>query len=444
VIDRRRMTERVTPSLLKIELQRSTRPLIVLAIGFGIALLAGNYILSNINGGVGSTHTIMVQVADATGVVPERAEVRFEGIEAGLVQSVDLNHGHAVLTATVATKFGPVYRNATLTVRPNTALQDMYLDVLNRGTKSSGVAGPDYVIPEDQTTSPVNVSEVLDVFDPATRAHMYDVLNELGNGMADRGAMLRQAFVDLAPLLQIAGQVSGQLAARAGYTKELVHNAAILSSVLGQRNLQLHTVVLAGTRTLQALSTGGGLPLQQTLQDLPPMLAAIPKMTDDVNGLLVKLDPAITDLYPVSDKLQSALANLRSFAGSADPALRALRTPVVRLVPLSLQLKPVSADLSRSLTAIAPQTGYINHITSEVAACPRDLYAFFNWSDSVGKFYDAYGAYPRGDFGFGLESSAGFSGGNLVSGSSCAGGTTIQGVPTPGYPGPSPLRSTFP
>lgn len=444
MIDRTRMTERISPSLLRLELKRATQPLLVLAIGFGIVLLAANYILSNINGGVGSTHTIRVEVADATGVVPERAETRFEGIEAGLVQSVDLVHGHAVLTASVANQFGPIYKNATVAVRPNTALQDMYLDILNRGTPSAGLASADYVIPMDQTTSPVNVAEVLDVFEPGVRAHMYDVLNELGNGLADRGAMLREAFVDLAPLLQIAGKVSDQLAVRADYTRELVHNAAILSSTLAQRTDQLRTVVLAGTKTLQALSTEGGAPLQQTLSDLPGALAAIPSTTQDVNGLLVHLNPAITDLYPVADKLPSALANLRSFAASADPAVVALRTPVVRLVPLSERLRPLSADLASSLTRIKPQTHWVNDVATDLVDCSTQLYEFFNWNASVFKFQDPFGTYSRGDFGFGLFTAPNVKDPNVVTGAGCAGGTTIGGVPSPGAPGPPPLKGIYP
>jgi ABC-type transporter Mla subunit MlaD len=436
VINRDRMSERVSPSLLKIELKRATRPLIVLALGFGVALLAGQYILSNINGGVGGTHTIKVQVADATGVVPERAEVRFEGIAAGLVQTVDLVGGHAVLTATVANKFGPIYKNATAAVRPNTALQDMYLDITNRGTPSAGKLGSSYVLPISQTQSPVNLSEVLNVFEPGIRAHMYNVLNELGNGLQDRGAMLRRAFVDLAPLLRIAGNVSGQLAVRADLTKQLVHNAGTLSDVLSQRSSQLRTVVLAGTKTLQALSTQGGVPLQQTLNELPGTLATIPTTATDIDGLLVNLDPAVTRLYPVADKLPSSLADLRSLATSADPAVRALRTPVAKLVPLSNQLKPFSGDLANSLTAISPQTPRVNHVTTEVAGCPLVPYAFFNWTSSVLKFWDAYGAYPRGDFGFGLYTNSLYKDPNVIAGPTCAGGTTIGNVPTPGSSGP--------
>jgi len=435
MIQRERLTERITPSLLGLELRRATRPLIVVLLGVGVAALAGQYILQNINGGVGSTHTIRVAVADATGVVPERAEVRFEGIESGLVQSVDYVDGHAVLTATVADKFGPIYRNATIAVRPNTALQDMYMDVLHRGTPDAGNAGASYVIPIEQTQSPVNLSEVLDVFSPSVRAHLYAVLDQLGNGLQDRGAMLRRAFIDLAPLLRIAGQVSDQLAVRAQVTKQLVHNAAALSSILAQRSIQLHNVITAGTKTLAALSSDGGAALQSTLRELPPTLAQIPRTTDDLNRLVATLDPAITALHPVADKLPSALNELRSFATSADPAVRALRTPVVKLVSLSQQLKPFSANLASAVQAIAPQTGRVDHVTQVLANCPSVLNAFFNWTASVLKFQDPFGAYPRGDYGFGIYSQPATADPKIIAGPTCAGGPTIGAVPTPAVPG---------
>jgi phospholipid/cholesterol/gamma-HCH transport system substrate-binding protein len=206
--------------------------------------------------------------------------------------------------------------------------------------------------------------------------------------------------------------------------------------VLADRSGQLRNVVLAGTKTLQALSTNGGVPLQQTLNELPGTLAVIPKTAGDIDGLLLQLDPAITNLYPVADKLPTSLADLRSLATSADPALRALRTPVRKLVPLSKQLKPFSAALASSLTAIKPQTGRVNHVTSVVAGCPLVPYAFFNWTASVLKFQDPFGGYPRGDFGFGVYSAPGGADPHVIAGDTCAGGTTLGGVPSPGAPGP--------
>jgi ABC-type transporter Mla subunit MlaD len=438
VIDRERLTERMNLSLLRLELRRATRPLIILAIGFGVALFAGQYILNNVRGGIGGTHTMNFEVADATGIVPGRAEVRFQGIAAGLINGVQLVNGHAVVTASVANKFGSVYRNATAAVRPNTALQDMYLDVLNRGTPSAGTPTSSYVIPLSQTTSPVNLSEVLNQFQPGVRAHLYNMLNELGNGLADRGAYLRRAFVDLAPFLKIAGQISTELAAHTDYTKQLIHDATALSSILAQRSRQLHSLVVSGTSTLEALATAGGRPLQETIHQLPPTLSVLAPTLSDIDGLLPNLNRAVVDLGPVADRLPSALPALKSFAKSADPAVTALQGPVIKLAPLAQSLTPFSTNLARSLAAIAPQTGYVDRITLDVSRCPKQLDEFFNWTQSVGKYYDAFGSYPRAAFAFGFYTLPTDTNRKQVAPiKQCSGGSLpIGGIPTPLPPGP--------
>ena len=66
-----------------------------------------------------------------------------------------------------------------------------------------------------QTQSPVNLADVLNTFQPDVRAQLYNMLDQLGNGLQDRGAYLRRAFALLAPFLQVAGNAAGQLAVSA-------------------------------------------------------------------------------------------------------------------------------------------------------------------------------------------------------------------------------------
>jgi virulence factor Mce-like protein len=430
MIQQDRLSEHLTRTRLKLELTRSVRPLIVLAIGVVAAGYCGQYILSHIRGGVGSTHQMRFEVADATGVVPGRAEVRFKGIEAGVVDSVNLVGGQAVITADVANKFGTIYRNATAQVRPNTALQDMYLDITSRGTPSVGKVSSGYIIPEDQTQSPVNAADILDTFTPGVRAHLDDILDQLGNGLADRGTMLRQAFIQLAPFLKITGQVAEQFAARAQLTKTLVHNAAILSQVLAGRNSQLRSLVANGASTLRALSTQNSIPLRQTLQQLPPTLTALDSAFTDLNGVLPDVNDAVTSLYPVAGNLPSSLSALRSLAASADPAVVKLTVPVQQLVPLASSLRPLSAGLASSLQRISPQTADVNHITTALTGCGLQINEFFEWTADVFKFGDAQGQFPRGDFDFNLSSVPTFADPNTVAAADCAGGSTLKDQPT--------------
>src|SRR5205807_620419 len=148
-------------------------------------------------------------------------------------------------------------------------LQDMYLDIVDRGTPTAGKASSSYAVPLSQTQSPINVADVLNTFKPDVRTQLYTMFDQLGNGLQDRGADLRRAFVLLAPFLQIAGNVSKQLAVRATLTKQLIHNAGSLSTVLASRSTQLHELIIDGTSSLQALSTQGGAPLRETVRLLP-------------------------------------------------------------------------------------------------------------------------------------------------------------------------------
>jgi ABC-type transporter Mla subunit MlaD len=437
MIDREMLTEHLTPSLLRLELKRAIKPLVVLAIGFATAVAAGVYILNNINGGLGSTHTMRFQVADATAVVPGRAEVRFYGIAAGRITGVSLEHGHAVLTAAVADKFGPVYRNAEAEVRPNTALQDMYLDIVNRGTPAAGRAGSSYVIPESQTHSPTNLAEVLNTFQPDVRAQLYNVIDQLGNGLADRGAALRRTFVLLAPFLNVAGNVSRQLAARSTLTRRLVHEASTLSSLLASRSTQLRELVSSGVDTLQSLSTDGGVPLHATIEQLPPTLSALTVFLTQADRLLPPLNRAAGALEPVAEQLPTSLTDLEQLGRSADPALRGLRAPVRQLVPLAAQLQPFAASLARSLGQIAPQVNDVNTATRDLADCIVPIQEFFNWDASMAKFHVDIGQQVRGNANFGFY-SAGVKQNNYGYGSQCDSGAPLGGVPTPKYDGPPP------
>jgi ABC-type transporter Mla subunit MlaD len=410
MIDRKRLTERVTPTLVRLELKRAVGPLVILLIGFAVAAGAGDYILSNING----------------------------GIEAGLVTAAQYEGGHAVLTVTIAKKFGNVYKNAQAELRPNTALQDMYLDVVNRGTPSAGIATSQYTIPTSQTQSPVNLADVLDLFQPDVQEQAYILLDQLGNGLAGRGGDIKQTFVDVAPFLQVVGDVSLQLALRADLTKRLVHDTSTLMAVLGTRSSQLRNIITSGTATLSALSTEGGAPLEHTIHELPLTFDALSPTLGKLDALLPSLNSAVGSLTPVVQDLPVSLKNLRQLGVGADPALRALRRPVTKLVPLADKLQPFSGRLNTSLTQISPQIDDVNDFTAAAAPCMKDLRPFADWDASMTKLFDGADLIARGNANFGFYTVTPTKQNNYVSAEPCAGnGPPLGGVPTPTYNGPA-------
>ncbi len=392
-----RITARMNRARLAVEGRRALRPLAVTALGITLALAGCMFLVSHISKSVyTSHHEVRFMVDDATGIVPGRAEVRVKGIPAGTVTKSEYVGGQAVLTAQIYDKFGDVYRDARAVIRPNTPLQDMFLNVTDRGTRTAGIADATHPLSPGQTDSSVNVADVLQAFSPGTRGNMRRLLTNLGGGLDGRGRRLQQLFVEVAPFVQAATKVTSQLEVRTARTKRFVTNFEALTGELARRDTALRSLTRNGGQTLAELEHDSP-DLDATLQELPPTLRAIDSSFTAVREVLPQVDGAVRSLRPVAGELPAGLTALRSLSDAARPAFASLQTPVRRLVPLATSLRPAAASLDTALIALRPQLGAIDHVVKSVSGCTLAGYLFFQNTASVVKMGDTRGAYPRGD-----------------------------------------------
>jgi ABC-type transporter Mla subunit MlaD len=353
-------------------------------------------------------------------------QVRFKGIPAGTITNVKLVGGHPVVTAQIQHQYGPIYQNAQAELRPNTALQDMYLDIVDRGTPSAGRAQYAQPLRDTQTSVTVNIDDVLNTFRSDQRVQLRRLLDALGNGMRDRGAALRTAFVELVPLLRVAGRMSNQLAQRAPVMARLVHNMALLTTELGRRQSQIRTLLYAGSAVLTTTQNSSSN-LAATLHQMPPTMSAIQSSFGALRGVLPRVNTAVQSLYPVAAALPGALVAIRRLSAVADPAVQALQSPVGQLVPFARALVPLSSNLYRAIAALLPQLGTINHTSTDLVRCEKGIQGFFQWDASMSKFGDIRGPVPRGNLVLGAGTP------NESPPQACTPGRPIGGaVPTPG------------
>lgn len=425
------ISHRPSRARIELELRRSLRPLGTVMLGLVVALAGLVYIASNIpgHGGLTSAQQVTFTVADASGVVPGRDEVRVSGIPAGTITGVKLERGHAVLTADVDKKYAPIFRDARAQLRPNTPLQDMYLDIVDRGTPASGRARAAQPLPEAQTSSSVSIADVLQLFDADTRARLHTLLAEFGAGVDGEGRSVRNAFAALAPLLQATRRLTVQVAARKSMTRRLIDNTATLTEELGNRQTQLRRLISGAGSTLTALQDGSH-GLDETLRQMPLMLVELARASTALDGTLPDVDTAVGRLQPVADRLGASLSSIRRLSDTARPALDALRPAVTRVEPLVRELRPASADLAAAVNALQPQAGAIDHVTTTLGKCTFVLQRFFQWTQSVFATGDSRGVAPRGDAAVSLDSTGlAIDGATKKYPSNCGGGTTLGGAP---------------
>ena len=432
---RERIDERINRARLELEIRRGARPALVVILGSLLALACAFYVVKNVGKSVyAATETVRFVVDDASGLIEGgRQELRFKGLQAGTIDEVELVDGKAVVTTKLYEEFGEIYRDARATLRPNTVLEDVYIDIVDRGSKRAGELPADEPLLARQTEVSVQAEDVLNALQPDVRTQMATVLRDLGGGLEDRGASLRAAFVNLVPFVELADRLSSQLAERERLTRGLVSDTSALTAELGRRDAELRALVRTAGTTLRTLEQGSSS-LDTTLRELPPTMSGIDSSFAALRRVLPEVDGALDELGPVAARLPSSLLSLRRLTATARPAVRSLRTPVRRLVPFATALRPASADLQSAMDALRPQTGAIDHVTKSVRGCAVALQGFFQWTASLLKFDDARGGPPgRGDVTFGLDSSTALADPNTTPMvDSCAPGKPIGGVPGTG------------
>src|SRR5215217_8716713 len=88
----------------------------------------------------------------------------------------------AVITLRMEPRYGRVYKDATVLLRPKTGLKDMVAE-LEPGTSSAGRLKEGGVIPVGQTLPDVNLDEILASLDADTRDYLTVLVDAAGQGL---------------------------------------------------------------------------------------------------------------------------------------------------------------------------------------------------------------------------------------------------------------------
>ena len=106
-------------------------------------------------------YTLKARFQTAQAVTPGQGQaVTIAGAKVGEVASVELQNGVATVTMKVTPKYARFYKNATLLMRPKTALQDITIEV-SPGTPVAGKLQSGETLPVSQTAPNVNFDEFL-------------------------------------------------------------------------------------------------------------------------------------------------------------------------------------------------------------------------------------------------------------------------------------------
>ncbi|HXO07815.1 MAG TPA: MlaD family protein [Solirubrobacteraceae bacterium] len=342
--------------------------------------------------------------------------ITIAGVQVGQVGGVSLKDGQAVVTMNIYKKYAPIYRNATVLLRPRTPLKDMYL-ALDPGSKGAGTVPNGGSLTAAQTNPDIDVSQILSSLDADTRNYLLLLLASGAQAFHDHGstteapspkavADLRGTFKRFEPLDRDTLSLTHLIAARDNNLRRSIHNLNLVANSLGDVDTQLSSLVSSSDTNFSAIAANDAQ-LEQTLSLFPGTLRQTQQTVGKVKTFSQASTTTLHELVPFARNLGPALAASRPLFRDTTPVIKnQLRPFSVAVQPLARTLASSSASLSQTIPKLSKSIGVLNDLFNTLAYQKKGGepgYLFWgSWlshiADSLTSAQDANGPVIQGIF----------------------------------------------
>lgn len=368
----------------------------------------------------------------AQAVVPGQGQtLRVAGVKVGDVDDVELEDGVAVVTFGVDRDYLPVYNDATILLRPKTALKDMFFE-MDPGTEGSGEVEDGGMVTLGNTAPDINLDELLSQLDSDTQAYLRLLLLGAGEGLDKRGKEFGRVLGSLGPLTRSLDQINSKVAERKENLASLVTNLNILTATVGRSDQDLTRLIEASNTAIGAIAEQDPS-VQRAVRLLPGTLQETTRTLTDVSALAEQLGPATQQLRPFARNLDEVNASTRKLAGATTPVIKNQIRPFVRSARKPVpDLKRAADNLSIAAPKLKVVTKKINRLGNMAAFNPKGAEGpnvpnrdegYLYWaawlghnSNSVFQVQDAHGVDRRIYLTLGCDQALSLIGSNALAG----------------------------
>ncbi len=362
-------------------------------------------------------YTVKAEFSSAAAVTSGQGQtIDIAGVEVGQVGGVSLDNGRAVVTMNIYKKYAPIYRNATVLLRPRTPLKDMYL-ALDPGTRDAGEIPDGGTLGAGATNPDVNFSDILSSLDTDTRDYLLLLLAGGAQAFRDNGSAgvvpsaaavtdLRGVFKRFVPLNRDTRTFTRLLADRRQNIRSAIHGLQAVAGSLGSVEGQLTSLIDSANTNFAAISSQS-VNLQTALTLLPGTLQQSAVTFGKLRSFAVESGAAAARLLPFAHALGPALIASRPLFRDTAPVIRNQLQPfAVALQPVAQILRPAATQLARATPPLTRSVGVLNSLVNTLAYQPgggEQGYLFWgSWlshiAASLTSQQDAHGPTVRGIF----------------------------------------------
>jgi phospholipid/cholesterol/gamma-HCH transport system substrate-binding protein len=307
----------------------------------------------------------------AQAVVPGQGQtIRVAGVRVGDVTDVSVENGVGVVSFAIDREYLPIYKDATILMRPNTGLKDMYFE-LDPGSKQAGEYEEDGTITVANTAPDVNLDEILSALDSDSQAYLRLLLTGAGEGLDGRDKDLGKVLGGLGPINRDFAQLNSEVAKRKENLARLIHNLNVLTNRIGQSDDDLTQLVVASNGALGAIAEQDPN-VQRAIAELPGTLNQAVDTFSATSDFASELGPAFDQLRPFARNLDEMNASVGALARDATPVLKDEIRPFVRSARRPVDdLKQAADEYSAAAPRLTTVSDKINRLGNMAAFNPN-------------------------------------------------------------------------
>ncbi|KRB80126.1 hypothetical protein ASE01_01075 [Nocardioides sp. Root190] len=277
----------------------------------------------------------------------EGNDVKVSGVTVGKVESIEVRDGKALVGMSLDDSALPLHDDAQATIRPLSLLGERFVE-LDRGTPDAPVLASGGSIPVENTSSAVDIDQVLNALDEPTGQALAALLTSVGNGMSGRGDKVDGAIKALKPALQDTDKLVKVLDGQRKVLAEMVTELQPVVSAVGTENGKKLDRLLDATDGLLSSTAAKQAELDATLVALPGTLSSGQSTLKALRGAAAATTPTLANLRPTTDVLIELSKELSAFAAVGEPAMADLEPVLQRARTLLKAAGPLAQSLNKS------------------------------------------------------------------------------------------------
>ncbi len=338
-------------------------------------------------------------------------DVKIAGVKVGKIESLDVTPDDkaAVVLNITEPGFDDFRRDAQCTIRPQSLIGEKFVECTPTQPRPKGAQTPpplkqiergagkgQYLLAVSQTSRPVDLDLLNNVFRAPYRQRLAIILNELGTGLAGRGDDLRTAVRNANPALKETDKVLAILSDQNKTLQNLASDGDTILAPLARDRSQVADFVVRANTTAEATAERSGA-LEQDIRKLPGFLRELKPTMTRLGSLSDEMTPVLTDLGARAPAINRFVKQLGPFSEAGTPALTSLGDASVTGRQALIKSKPIITDLRRLTTAAKPVTTNLSSLLTsfeDTGGIERLMDYIFHQVTAINGF-DSFGHYLR-------------------------------------------------